>query len=462
MMSRARRAFSYLRRIRDIPGNASATRGDVASLRAEIAALHGSLDALHTEVAVTKRLATQSARDSLRTDPDRIRIAFLLHNPGAWPSIGGVILAALGDERFDVFVLSIPKRFPGATVFSGEDVMHRLLKDNDVPHWRLDFDDDLRGLDVIRAIRPDVLFRQSQWDTDVPGAYSTENLAFTRLCLVGYEIQNTLKNVHSGGGVKDATADSAYHRACWRVFAANDVAMSYAAKKSVLRGRQFVNLGHPKCDAIRQAVPAWPISGTERRWRVMWSPHHSVRTGWSDFGMFPDTWRDMVAWAEDEPQVEFVFSPHPGLRSELAAPDLPRPSRGEVAEFWRRWESLNNTAIADEGDYLGLIQAANVIVTDGISMLYEPQVAGKPVLFLERPGHAPFNRAGRIMIEGAHRLPDVRAAREWNRRLRDGEPDPRADAQRDVVARLFEPRDAAAAIVDYIAREIEAEARTSR
>jgi len=303
-----------------------------------------------------------------------------------------------------------------------------------------------------------VLFRQSQWDADVQPAYTAENLSFTRLCLIGYEMLNTIRNTPWGDTVRDTAVDSLYHRMCWRVFAPNDLAVRQARRHSPMRGLQFVDLGHPKTDAIESAVPEWPIHGDEHAWRVVWSAHHSILSGWNDFGLFPRVWRDMLAWAESAPDVQFVFSPHPALRTLLESPDLRDPSPEDRDEFWERWGALPNTAALLDGDYLGLLHAADVVVTDGISMLHEYQITGTPVLYLERPGHAKFNKAGRLVVQGVHRLTDVAGAREWSGRLQAGEPDPLASVQREIAERLFGTRDVGVSIISHIAESIASDA----
>ena len=86
--------------------------------------------------------------------------------------------------------------------------------------------------------------------------------------------------------------------------------------------------------------------------------------------------------------------------------------------------------------YPALLAACEVVVTDGISMLVEGQVTGRPVSFLERKGHVPFNEAGDVVLRGVHRVSTMTDVRELAERLvRHG--DPLRDVQREVVHELF-------------------------
>jgi hypothetical protein len=78
--------------------------------------------------------------------------------------------------------------------------------------------------------------------------------------------------------------------------------------------------------------------------------------------------------------------------------------------FLSSWNSLENAAVYEGSNYMGLIAGSDVIVTDGLSMLIEPQVLQKPVVFLERQGHAPFNRIGEQAVSGTRRVTDVHEA----------------------------------------------------
>ena len=69
-------------------------------------------------------------------------------------------------------------------------------------------------------------------------------------------------------------------------------------------------------------------------------------------------------------------------------------------------------------------------------MLVEGEVTGRPVSFLERKGHVPFNEAGDVVLRGVHRVSTMTDVRELAERLvRHG--DPLRDVQREVVHELF-------------------------
>ncbi|ECY3620479.1 hypothetical protein AU608_22485, partial [Salmonella enterica subsp. enterica serovar Poona] len=85
-----------------------------------------------------------------------------------------------------------------------------------------------------------------------------------------------------------------------------------AKVNGVMQGAQFIVTGHPKVDYLLSVAPKWPFNGKGRK-RILWSPHHSIGKGWSDFGVFPDYWEYMIELSQSWGEVDFVFCPHPAL-----------------------------------------------------------------------------------------------------------------------------------------------------
>ena len=243
------------------------------------------------------------------------RVLFLVHLLGIWDSYHALVRAMAGSDDFEPIVASIPRQFRGSTALYGEEDVHRGLDARGVPHLRFAGD----GADILRlikAIDPDVIFRQSQWDADIPAELSTERLSFARTCLVPYETMNIVSNVPDGRKSNTAV-DSEYHRTAWLVFCANDTMLDMAVRDGARDGAQFRVVGHPKADHLRASTPTWPVPSTTldapRPGRVVWSAHHSIAQGWTDFGAFPLMCDDMLAWAGRNAETEFLFMPHPAL-----------------------------------------------------------------------------------------------------------------------------------------------------
>jgi hypothetical protein len=400
------------------------------------------------------------------------RVLFLVHVLGAWDSCHGLVEAMATSDDFDPIVASVPRRFRGSEDLYGEDEVHRGLTERGVAHLRFAAGDLDGVLSLIKSIEPDVIFRQSQWDADIPDELGTARLGFARTCLVPYETMNIVVNV-AEARTHNSAVDSDYHRAAWLVFCANEMMLETAIRDGARGGAHFRVVGHPKADHIRSAAPRWPLTPTSqdsvaaapgdgqagRPGRVVWSAHHTIGQGWTDFGAFHLMRDGMLAWARQRDDVQFVFMPHPAL---LPFPDSEASpiGRADFDAWMREWAALPNTTVLSESDYGPTLAASDLMVTDGLSMLVEYQLLTKPVIFFERPGHRPFNALGEQIVRGVHTVHAVDEARRLAEKFLDGEPDPLRDRQRDNVRALFGPGDSVGRILTALREEIARERGT--
>lgn len=439
--------------------------------------LQGSLHQLyrrfcHTEQMLTQQLAAQQQvlrhqseelrmlRQTLNTvircqpipTGRPVRVLFLIHNLNVWSSVAELIHRLSDHPAFEVIVLSINKRFPGQENYSGEEDVHDFLCMQAVPHLRFSMPDD-QIRECLRALAPDVLFRQSQWDNDYSPALHSEQLTFTRLAIVPYGIANIMQNTAFNGAGKDSAVDTLFHRRCWRVYCANEAVIAQARENGIFAGRQFRCTGHPRVNWLRTITPMWPGKGTARR-RVFWSPHHSVLNGWSDFGLFPSIWREMLALFTAMPETDFVFSPHPALLTLLDGPLSPL-TPAAWHEFNSTLASLPNVFRHEGAAYAEVAAACDVLVTDGISLLLEGQLLNLPLIYIERQGHRPFNVIGQQLTSGWFTVEDVstlaHTLQEWEIRP----PMSLLENQRQNTTRLFDDTDAPGEII----RDLECEFR---
>ena len=432
---------------------------DVEELRAEVASLThrvyesaGIVDDIRAIVGDTLPRLRQDAETRMaclldaanyatRRQPltrERTRVLFLVHHIEAWDSLDGVVRALRETTDFEVIVASIPRRFRGSSGLVDEDIIHAGLTRRGVPHLRVTQTSDADRLSLVRALSPDIIFRQSQWDDDLPEAFSTRNLSFARLCLIPYETMNILENIPVEG-VENTAVDNYFHRSAWRVFCANDLVKEAAARDGARDGEQFVVTGHPKADRLRSATPWWPIdhpAGPPPRLRVVWSAHHTINDEWTSFGLAHLIASDMLDWARSASDVDFVFMPHPALRPFIDDPASPVTSE-QADRFVEEWTALPNTTIFTDGDYAPVLAASDVMIVDGVSMLIEYQFQSKPLIFVERPGHRPFNAIGKIVLSGVHTVTSVSEARSVIDACAAGHADPLADQQQMNVQRLF-------------------------
>lgn len=448
-----RSARSLAERLRALERQTGELQSAVRQIQGQVARTADA--ALVAEVRDSLHLAVRATAFRRR----RARVLFLVHLIEAWDSSQELYELMAAADDFEPVVASIPRHFPGDATSTFETEVHRALSERGVPHLRLAASEPGDTLRLVKAIEPDIIFRQSQWDADIADELGAHRISFARTCLVPYETMNIVQNVPDAH-TSNSAVDSAFHRDAWAVFCANDIMASMASADGARGGQQFHVTGHPKADMLRNVHPRWPVDSDGRRHRIAWSAHHSIATGWSDFGMFPSLAEPMLAWATDARDTEFVFLAHPALQPFSASPNSPL-SRADYDAWLDRWRSLPNTAVGRPGEYPATLAASDLLITDGLSMLVEFQLFERPLIFVERREHRPFNEIGELVRRGVHGVTSVKDVRELAEKLLANGSDPLQPIQQANVSKLFGPPGAAERILTVLRTLIAEEVRSS-
>lgn len=161
--------------------------------------------------------------------------------------------------------------------------------------------------------------------------------------------------------------------------------------------------GHPKVTRLLSSKPSWPIK-TQNKVRIIWSAHHSIGCGWNDYGVFDKVFEDFLNLAKKRKDWDFLFSPHPALLHRIEnLKDLELKKRIEL--FACEWKRLNNTSTIEMGEYFGPFQGSSILIIDGVSLMIEYQLLGKPVIQLVRSDSSDYTEFGKRVCRGVHQLP---------------------------------------------------------
>lgn len=427
----------------------------ITALRGELAADSGARQKqLENRLSSVRQTVNMVA--AARPARARIKAVFLIHHIEAWDSLGDIYDLMRAADDFEPILISIKRCFPGDAGFGFEEVVHEKLEQLALPHLRFSMENSYEGLDILKALAPDIIFKQSQWDRDVPPAFAADELRFAKLCYVPYFVGAPIE-MQALGNSGDIEVDSPLHRAAWKIFYPTEDQKSRFEKYAARRGDNVEIVGHPKVKRLARLgaeKPHWPIGDLlPRRFRLIWAPHHSIDKNWLNFGMFPAVYKDMLEWAKTDSGIDIVLHPHPAALARIME-GKDGVSREECEAFLQEWDSLPNTARWAAGNYAGLMQASDCMLTDGLSFLAEYQFFTKPVIFLERPDHLPFSEAGKRIVKGVHAVENVRQARELAHKFAAGYVDTKAAEQRDNTAWLAGDKLAAGTAAERIVASI--------
>jgi hypothetical protein len=418
---------------------------------------------------VIEQTANLTARLALRNKQGPIRCVFMIHMAESWDALAPVYEAMRQTPDFDPIVITIPRILLADDCDWNVEKTHIEMERFGVPHLRFSMNPQ-GGLDILKALQPDLLFRQQPWDQLIPDAYSTAELNFTRLCYVPYAYMGVQRyaadeDPQAEGSIRQT--DMIFHRMCWRIFCETEMHKDMFAKKAARQGKNVVVTGYPKFDQLLQRAksspPVWPIpeSGGKRRFRIIWAPHHSVAPDWLGFGTFPTMYRDMLNWAREAGDIDFVLKAHPHLWSKVVA-TYKFMTQEQLDEYLAAWKALPNTGFVEGGDYGPLFAASDLMLTDGISFLWEYPLFEKPLVFIDSGHHCGFNKAGKALLECNNTVTNFAAAHTLCEKLAHGESDPKAGVRKDVLARIVPfPGQSAQKILQAIREGLEQERKTA-
>lgn len=361
---------------------------------------------LHMQVRQTRASVQALSSSHLKPNGRKIRAVFLVNSIELWDSLFDIYQKMLESDIFEPFVATINRRLGGDTHFSGEKRASDGLTKLNIPHLRLDMEDSFAGLNILRGLAPDIIFRQSQWDDLYPPAFSSDYLSFAKLCVVPYGLivlEKYMSKQAEREGTNKISCDTPYHRAAWRIFCENKYALQYFESFSHAPSEKLVLSGYPKLQRLLNEAPSWPTFDKnphhEKAFRVIWAPHHSCDNPWLNFGVFHRIYQDFVAWAREASDIEFVLKPHPELFKSVVNRNV--MSQAALDNFLTEWLSLPNCAYENER-YGGLFAASDLMITDGISFFIEYPIFDKPLIFFNSGVHAELNAVGKLAIACAN------------------------------------------------------------
>lgn len=382
-----------------------------------------------------------------RAQNRRIRCVFIVSFLHAWNTLADIYDVMRASDDFEPIIVSTArKRAKDTGIIYGEELTHQFLESEGLPHIRLDTAvKDNNCMDILKALAPDIIFRQSPWH-DLPPVFNPAEINFARLCYVPYSfsaVRRLDKDEPADITSSARHTDLYYHRLCWRIFCETELHKNMYVDTSIRAGENVVVTGYPKFDrllAAKQRPPFWPIVDEQagrRRFRIIWAPHHSVTRDVMGFGTFIEVHKELFAWAKESAhEYEFVLRPHPALVSEIVH-TLKAFSQEYMDSFFAAWNALPNTALDESGNYGPLFVASDVMLTDGVGFLSEYQIFAKPLIFLDSGHHFGFNAVGNIMMESANKVKTVAEVRALCARLKNGEPDPMREIQETVIPRIM-------------------------
>lgn len=169
------------------------------------------------------------------------------------------------------------------------------------------------------------------------------------------------------------------HRMLYGYFCLNDAWASFFRRSMwcVAHCVNFIPAGHPGLDFLLKK------KSVQDRGLVIYAPHHSIPhpkrgDAEEDFSTFDWNHQEILAYAKRHPEFNWVFKPHPVLRTVLEETGL--MSKSEIQAYYDEWAKIGT--VCEDGAYHNLFLSSRAIITDCGSFLTEYGATGNPVIHL--------------------------------------------------------------------------------
>lgn len=338
-----------------------------------------------------------TAERTSMTSTKKIKVAFVVHNMAIWSSLHNVYtLMNEAGSGFLPKVFTLPCDHTSSGNYEGEDHTYAELKAMGIKAIRPDNKTMSEHLAVLKNFAPDYLFRQTPWELHLPPEFRVGNLnSFTRLCYIPYGFLTA--------NIEQRQFNQEYHRSCWGIFCETKLHRLLYEKNSPDIGfRNVAATGYPRFETLweRRNEKYWPTKVSDGDTKIIWAPHHSIDTKWLGFSTFIDNHMQFLKLARQSPSLHIALRPHPALFSKLLANGVPQEN---IDRFIHDFTSLPNTALYEEGDYIPLFGASDLLITDGIGFFSEYMLTGKPIIYTDSGRSFGFNDAGKLLVDGLYR-----------------------------------------------------------
>ena len=308
----------------------------------------------------------------------RLKVVFFLIHESVW-KYEGLYYLMDKDDRFEPIVVICPDlKNSGADMAIEMNRTYSNFIQKGYNAIQTYDESEKKWLDVKTRLKPDFVFYTNP-NSLTKKEYLITNFPETLTFYVPYGFMITDR--------PKMQFDMLFHNLVYKVFHESAFHHEQAKKYSRINGRNSIVTGYPGIDTFIFQSDTSKKTGKnyiKRKKKVIWAPHHTIEKeetsyNYSCFLEYSQFILDLTELYKNV--IDFVFKPHPILKSKLKKADYWGKEKTET--YYKEWEIRSNCELC-EGDYSELFLNADAMIHDSGSFLVEFISMNKPSLYMIR------------------------------------------------------------------------------
>lgn len=329
---------------------------------------------------------------------EKINIVFVCHRPQVWDSLKTVCDACIKDSVFNVTIVAIPnkKQLPQTglnhEVYESEGAEKFF---NDYPCKIINgYDYKTKKWFNLKKLNPDYIFFQQPYNITRPKNYKSSVVSkYAKILYVHYAAN------FIGNGIMEETYPADFISDVDTIFLQDkeDEKLVNSYLKKIKAKTKTILTGFPRYDRINKLKSTdsanWNLPKQPDVKRAIWTPRWSTNEGNCNFFDYKN---ELIEYAEEHKDIDFIFRPHPQAFLEWnATGEMPE---AQAKEYKRRYENCPNAKIDTRKEYLSTFYSSDFMITDMSSIVAEYFLTGKPIIYCHKKDC--FNDFSRKLSEG--------------------------------------------------------------
>lgn len=236
-----------------------------------------------------------------------------------------------------------------------------------------------------KKFNPDIIIYQHPWYIETSqGPVVCSKFALT--AYVPYDIATT---------TLDIEYNLRFYQYVQNYYLINDKLKEFYTPLMDNKGINLKSTGSPSLDLIKN------IDSQEQY--VIYAPHWTIdHENTIAYSTFKQTGKFILEFAQQHPEFNWVFKPHPMLRKALL--DNNFMTSQEINEYYSAWEALGKACY--DGDYFEIFNKSRLMITDCCTFLMEYFATGKPLIRLVSDKAPEYNVNSKEVIKNYYNIED--------------------------------------------------------